>query len=154
MKELYDEKTIEEYINEDKYQRVEEISKIDNILSKYPGIRLGINGKWGSGKSVVAKMMYYASNYKFNAETTANLEKKFKFLCEAETIYFDASKEDIFDEPLLSLAKVIAKELDGEAAFEKQKIVGTIIKMLRPIPVIGTIASVVDEAKEGLQIES
>lgn len=156
MLEKYNVDTIQEYILDDKYNRLNEISEMDKLIGSYPYIKLGINGDWGSGKSVVARMIYYAANNTLNQAATDVCSKFFPNMMNGNTniIYFDASKEDIFDNPLLSLAKVISVELDKKYRLNTKTYVEQLIEIFSFIPIVSKINNIINQTQKLVNTES
>lgn len=111
MEEKYENDIIEEYIIKDECERVNDLEQINKILKFAPGIRLGINGTWGSGKTVLAHMIKILSSYDGKNTKLIEIFNNCDEIRSNNVIYFDASKEDIFDNPLMSLLKVISDRL-------------------------------------------
>lgn len=156
MLEKYDVDTIQKYILDDKYNRLNEINEIDKLIGNYPYIKLGINGDWGSGKSVVARMIYYATNNFLNQEATDACSNSFPNMMNGNTniIYFDASKEDIFDNPLLSLAKVISVELDKKYKLNTKTYVEQLIEIFSFIPFVAKLNNIINQTQKLVNKES
>lgn len=156
MRELYDEKTIQQHLLNDEYGRIDEIVNIDKLIGLSPNIKLGINGNWGSGKSVVARIIDYASNYQLDGEAIKYCESKFhNFMNEnCFVIYYDASKEDIFNNPLLSLVKVISKYLDAKEELEKNDIFESLMNVCLEVPYLSILARGVKEIKKHFKEET
>ena len=95
-----------EYINENNYNRTEELVKVDQLLSISSKIKLGIHGSWGSGKTIFGEMLKLISEISLDSIDNDLLLSNIKFINDSIVILFDASKEDIFNNPLLSILKV------------------------------------------------
>lgn len=121
MKEKYDDKFIEEYIQKNECNRIEDIGKINKMLKLDSEIRLGINGKWGSGKTVLSHMIRFLSTYNGDSLNSFISSNFYDELKNKIVIYFDASKEDIFNNPLMSLLKVISDRLVEPNGKEEQQ---------------------------------
>ena len=156
MRELYDKNTIQEYLLIDKYGRADEIVNIDKLIGLSSNIKIGINGNWGSGKSVVARIIDYASNFQLDGEAIKFCESKFpNFMNEHRfVIYYDASKEDIFNNPLLSLVKVISKYLDEKKEFEKKDIFESLLNVCLEVPYLAILARGAKEIKKQCNTET
>lgn len=156
MLEKYNVDIIQEYILDDKYNRLNEIGEIDKLIGSYPYIKLGVNGDWGSGKSVVARMIYYAANNSFNQAATDICSKFFPNMMNGNSniIYFDASKEDIFDNPLLSLAKVISVELEKKYQLNTKTCVEQLIDIFSFIPIVSKINNIINQTQKLVNAKS
>ena len=150
MRELYDKDTIQKYLQEDIYIRTEEIIHIDDLIGQSTNIKLGINGDWGTGKSVIANIIYYASNSLFDENVISTCKNLFtNFMSEDRfVIYYDASKEDVFNNPLLSLVKVISNFLDKSKKFSKKDVFESLINVCLEVPNLAILARSVKEIKE------
>ena len=91
MKEKYDDQFIEEYILKNECDRVEDIGKINQMLKLDSEIRLGINGKWGTGKTVFAHMICFLSTYNGDNLNSVMSSKFYDEFKKKIVIYFDAS---------------------------------------------------------------
>lgn len=121
MEEKYENKIIEEYILKDECERINDLEQINKILKFAPGIRLGINGTWGSGKTVLAHMIKILSSYEGKNTELVKISNNCDEIRSYNVIYFDASKEDIFDNPLMSLLKVISDRLTEQNNSEENQ---------------------------------
>lgn len=149
MQEKYDINTIKKYYEENKYARNKDLREIEKIVYTYQGIRLGINGGWGSGKTVLAKKIYFIQNDEYLKEI--NKEIIFPFFSTCKIIYFDASKEDIFKNPLLSIAKVVSKELNKENKFQTNEIFEGLVEMFSVFDVTGKVGTTLRGARKALK---
>ena len=142
MIEKIDNESIDIFLNENTVDRIRYLEMINNLLEKNEGIRLGINGKWGSGKTVLAKMIYNLSHYIYNGYNTEYFDNNLPYIRSLKTIYFDASKEDIFDNALLSLARVISDELDQHNSFEKSNLFKGVLEIFGAFSLTSPISKV------------
>ncbi len=140
-------------------ERSYELHRVNDIFKKYKGLKLGISADWGTGKTYLSQFLYHISKHDLDpsiVEKYGDLE----YIKSSKVIYFDAAQEDIFDNPLLSIARTIAFELEKEGAFKKSNFlkgmyevvsniegIGFLFKMMRGIKIAGSEENLFDEFK-------
>lgn len=148
MNELYDVEIIEKYFEQNLYDNITDLKIIDGLISKCENIKLGVNGDWGIGKTIIAKTIFYSSQYRFNNKNQNYFKQHFPGLIEKKCIYFDASKEDIFQNPLLSLAKIIYEQQRENEKIDCKGVFNSLLRIFSNIPNLDFMTNVAKELKD------